>query len=100
VVSLIAPFAEEFLFRGLVFRWLAGWRGQLFAVVVSAIIFGLMHGQFLIHPDAQGLLASLELIIAGAVLAILAARSGSLRTSFATHAAYNLGATLFSLLVP
>jgi membrane protease YdiL (CAAX protease family) len=100
VVSLIAPFSEELLFRGLVYRWLAGWRGQVFAVVISAVIFGLLHGQFLIHPDAQGLVASIELIIAGAVLAYLAVRSGSLRTSFATHAAYNLGATIFSVLVP
>jgi membrane protease YdiL (CAAX protease family) len=100
VVSLIAPFSEEFLFRGLLFRWLAGWRGQIFAVVVSAIVFGLLHGQFLLHPDIQGLLASAELIAAGAVLAVLVARTGSLRTSFATHAAYNLGATLFSVLVP
>jgi membrane protease YdiL (CAAX protease family) len=100
VVSLIAPFAEECLFRGLLFRWLAGLRGQAFAVAVSAIVFGLLHGQFLLHPDAQGVLASTELIVAGAVLAVLVARTGSLRTSFATHAAYNLGATLFSVLVP
>jgi membrane protease YdiL (CAAX protease family) len=100
VISLIAPLSEELLFRGLLFRWLAGWRGQAFALVVSAVIFGLMHGQFLIHPDAQGLIASAELIIAGAVLAALVVRTGSLRASFATHAAYNLGATLFSVLLP
>jgi len=100
VVSLIAPLSEEVLFRGLLFRWLTGWRGQGFAVLVSAAVFGLMHGQFLIHPGVQGLLASAELVAAGAVLAALVARTGSLRTSFATHAAYNLGAILFSVLLP
>jgi membrane protease YdiL (CAAX protease family) len=100
VVSLIAPLSEECLFRGLLFRWLAGWRGRIFALVVSAVIFGLLHGQFLIHPGAQGWLASAELILAGAVLAAWVMRTESLRTSFATHAAYNLGATLFSVLLP
>jgi membrane protease YdiL (CAAX protease family) len=64
------------------------------------VIFGLLHGQFLNHPDGQGWLASAELILAGAVLAGWVVRTGSLRASFATHAAYNLGATFFSVLVP
>ena len=96
VVSLLAPFVEEFLFRGLLVDWLKR-RGLWIAAIASALAFAAVHGQFLIHPGVQGWLYTVELLIAGVILALVVARTGSLRTSLATHAAYNAAATLLSM---
>ena len=100
VIALFAPFAEEFFFRGLMFRWLRQMRGPAFAIAVSAVVFGVIHGQMFLHPDVQGWLFTIELMGAGVVLALWAQGTGSLRASFATHAAYNAVAILFSALFP
>ncbi|BCZ45394.1 protease [Clostridium gelidum] len=42
---IIAPIFEEFLYRGAVLRGLEKY-GRWFAILVSAILFGLMHGNF------------------------------------------------------
>jgi membrane protease YdiL (CAAX protease family) len=99
-VSLVAPLAEEFIFRGLLMRWLMPFARATGAVLVSGLIFGLVHGQYLQHPGVQGWLLTAELGLAGVVLGAWAARTGSLRTSFATHAAFNLTATLLSVFWP
>jgi membrane protease YdiL (CAAX protease family) len=97
-VSLLAPLVEEFVFRGLLLRWLLRY-SRMAAVLVSSVVFGVIHGQFLQHPGAQGVLLTVELAATGVVLALLVTRTGSLRTSFATHAAFNLTATVLSLVL-
>lgn len=97
VVSLLAPFVEEFLFRGLLIDWLKHKGGLQLAAIASALAFAAVHGQFVIHPGVQGWLYTVELMIAGVILALVVARTGSLRTSLATHAAYNAAATLLSM---
>jgi len=42
---IIAPIVEEFIYRGAVLRSLEKY-GRWFAILVSAILFGLMHGNF------------------------------------------------------
>ncbi|MEI9886736.1 MAG: CPBP family intramembrane glutamic endopeptidase [Rhizomicrobium sp.] len=96
VIALFAPLAEEFFFRGLLLRWLSA-RGTALAVIVTALVFAAIHGQIFLHPGAQGLLFTAELFAAGVVLALWAIRTGSLRTSLATHAAYNATAVLFGV---
>ncbi len=100
VIALFAPFVEEFFFRGLLLRWLQRIGGATLAVAVTAILFALVHGQLFLHPGAHGLLFTAELFAAGVVLALWVVRTGSLRTSFATHAAYNATAVLFGVLFP
>jgi len=100
VVALFAPFVEEYFFRGLFFTWVNGKWGATAATLVTAIAFAVAHAHFYVHPGAQGLLYTSELFLAGIVLALWVARTGSLRTSFATHAAYNATAILFSVLLP
>ncbi|HEY4941798.1 MAG TPA: CPBP family intramembrane glutamic endopeptidase [Rhizomicrobium sp.] len=100
VIALFAPFVEEFFFRGLLFRWLRQAGGVRMAVGVSAVVFGAIHGQMFLHPGVQGWLFTAELMTAGVVLALWTQRAGSLRASFATHAAYNATAILFSALFP
>ncbi|HEY0107758.1 MAG TPA: CPBP family intramembrane glutamic endopeptidase [Rhizomicrobium sp.] len=100
VVALFAPLVEEFFFRGLFYAWLRRSRSVGVAVCVTALAFALGHGHFLLHPGAQGWLYTSELALAGVVLALWVARTGSLWASFATHAAYNAVAIAFSVLLP
>lgn len=79
-----APFAEEYLFRGLLFRSLdrewGGWR----AVVGSAAFFTIY------HPP----LAWIPVFTVGAVNALLFKKSGKLLPAVALHMAYNLAVTI------
>ena len=43
LVTVVAPVAEEFLFRGYVFSALRNWRGILPAAVVTGLLFGAVH---------------------------------------------------------
>ena len=95
-VSLRAPFAEELVLRGVLLRWLIRAR-VVGAILISGVAFGLIHGQFYQHPGAQGVLLTVELTIIGIVLGLLALRTGSLRSSFAMHAGFNLTATILSV---
>ena len=75
----MAPFAEEYLFRGLLYRALdREWRGAR-AVVGAAAFFTVY------HP----LLAWPPVFALGALNAVLFRRSGRLTTSMAAHVAYN-----------
>lgn len=49
--SLLAPVAEELLFRGLILRTLQPY-GRKFAILGSAVLFGLFHGNLLQTPYA------------------------------------------------
>jgi membrane protease YdiL (CAAX protease family) len=98
VVALFAPFFEEYFFRGIFLRWAGQW-GAAIATAITAAVFALVHGHLFLHPGAQGWLYTFELFLAGVVLALWANRTGTLRTSFATHAAYNATAILFSVLL-
>lgn len=79
VVVLLGPFAEELFFRGLGVRVLAVF-GGLAAVLVSGVVFGLVHG-------ILGALPPLALF--GVGLAWVRLRSASVWPSFIAHAAYN-----------
>jgi membrane protease YdiL (CAAX protease family) len=109
VVAFFAPFVEEYFFRGLFFTWARDkWRAMA-ATLITAVVFAVAHGHFHVafvrghfplHFDAQDAISTVELFIAGVVLALWVVRTGSLRTSFATHAAFNATAIVFSVLIP
>ncbi|MCA3013439.1 MAG: CPBP family intramembrane metalloprotease [Myxococcaceae bacterium] len=80
-VSLAAPLGEEVLYRGLVQAGLSTRVGWPRAVVVTGLLFSLM------HFDPVGLLARFEL---GVVFGLLAWRAGSLWPAIGAHAANNL----------
>lgn len=50
-VSILGPIAEELLFRGLVLRILKPW-GKQAAIFISALVFGLFHGNLIQIPFA------------------------------------------------
>jgi len=100
VVALLAPFVEEYFFRGLFLAWAMRGMGNWPGTLLTAIAFAAAHGHYYIHPGMQGLVFTAELFIAGIVLAQWVARTGTLRTSFAAHAAYNATAVAFSMFFP
>ena len=57
-IGVLTPVAEELLFRGLVMRRLKEWLPPQAALVASAVVFGLYHGNLLqvLYGTAMGLL--------------------------------------------
>lgn len=90
MTTFLAPFFEEWLFRGVIFRAIAeGTTGVskrsavALGVVISACLFGLAHGQALQFAG---------LALFGAVLALLVQRTKRLVPSFVTHVSFNAAA--------
>lgn len=80
-VTLAAPFCEEFLYRGLVQPGLSRRVTMARSLVVTSLLFSLM------HFDPVGFLARFEL---GLVFGLLAWRGGSIWPAIGAHAANNL----------
>jgi membrane protease YdiL (CAAX protease family) len=100
VIALFAPFVEEFFFRGLFLDWARRTTGMWIATAITAAAFAIAHGHWYIHSGTQGWIYTAELFVAGAVLAQWVVHSGSLRTSYAAHAAYNATAVALSVFFP
>lgn len=87
-VAVCAPIVEELFFRGLFLRSLQRRMPDGAAVGVSAAAFGLAHASTL--PAAGVVLVMVSLTALGAVLAILALRTGRLGPGIVAHAVFNL----------
>ena len=81
VVSVMAPLAEETIFRGFIYGWLARVLPVGFAIVISGAIFGALHGVLLLF---------IPLWAVGIVLAGMYRASNSLWPGAAVHALFNL----------
>jgi hypothetical protein len=96
---LLAPIAEEVLFRGLLFQGLRARTGFWLAAVVSAALFTLAHlgegGGWL----TTGVIAS-GILPLGLVFAALVERRGSLLVSIVAHASYNAIGVAVLILAP
>lgn len=44
-VVILAPIAEEIIFRGVIFNEAAKYKGGTFPIIISALLFGLAHGE-------------------------------------------------------
>jgi membrane protease YdiL (CAAX protease family) len=91
LVCVIAPFSEEFVFRGYFFGALRNWRGPWVAAVLTGLVFGAIHA----GSAPAGYLVPLAFF--GFVLCLLRWRSGSLWPGIALHSINNsvaLGAGL------
>ena len=73
--ALVPALLEEFAFRGVILQTLRKY-GDWFAIVSTAVLFGLMHGNLTQMPFA---------VIAGVAMGYAAVVTGSLRTSIAVH---------------
>jgi len=73
IVVIVAPAVEEILFRGfLLHRWAHKWGTQR-AIVVTSLLFGILHADVLGH------------FVFGVVMCLLYVRSGTLRLPIAAH---------------
>jgi membrane protease YdiL (CAAX protease family) len=87
VLVLVGPFVEEATFRGLGYSLLATY-GQVAAIVVTGVLFGLAHG----------LIEALPVLVAlGIGLAWLRAKTDSLYPGFILHALFNGLALAFAV---
>ncbi|MCL2087024.1 MAG: CPBP family intramembrane metalloprotease [Oscillospiraceae bacterium] len=84
-VIILAPICEELCFRGIIFKRMRTYFGLVPAVIVSSLLFGLIH----INP--------LQILYAGAlgvVMALVYHRSGKIMAPILIHAGFN---SLFAL---
>ncbi len=87
--TIVVPaLAEEFACRGVVLGYLKKF-GEGFAVIVSAVMFGLMHGNFEQMPFA---------FLVGLVLGFVTVKSGTILIAMAIHAFNNGISLLFDYL--
>jgi membrane protease YdiL (CAAX protease family) len=82
---LVAPLAEETIFRGYLYPMFARWFGVVPSIVVTGVLFGLMHGPQL--GGAKSLIAVMSLV--GIIFTVVRARTGSVFASYLMHLGYN-----------
>lgn len=87
--ALVPALVEEFAFRGVIMQSLRKF-GDVFAIVSSAVLFGLIHGNMTQMPFA---------IIAGLALGYSATVTGTLRTSIIIHFLNNFVSALVSIVM-
>lgn len=78
-VCIFVPLIEEFIFRGVIFGYLKKF-GTMFAVIGSAVIFGIAHS----NPSQ-----SVYALVFGIISAFLVAVTGNIKTSVIFHALNN-----------
>lgn len=81
VVGIIGPICEELMFRGIVFHRLKDWVKPQAAIVISALLFGIYHGNVVQFFYATCM---------GVMLAIIYDKTGTLWISIVAHIAANL----------
>ncbi|MFW5951333.1 MAG: CPBP family intramembrane glutamic endopeptidase [Gemmatimonadota bacterium] len=84
-VFAIPAAAEEALFRGYLFRTLIEGAGTAVAIVVTSLLFTLVHGA---NPNVTGF-GLVNIFLAGVLLAVAVLRTGSLWFATAVHLGWN-----------
>lgn len=84
-VGIVAPFTEEFIFRGVIFKTLNKNISILGTIIIQALFFGIFHGNLI-----QGIYATLL----GVVLGYITYRTRSLWPSIIIHIINNTIATI------
>ncbi len=87
--AIAAPIIEEIIFRGLIFDRLKKGMPVVLAGIISAVVFGLAHGQ-IIWICYAGVL--------GLILAYVYHKTGSIKATIAIHMAYNSNSVILSVL--
>ncbi len=80
MAGVVAPFAEELAFRGLLFPWLGARLGVPAGAALSALCFATLHGAAILIP---------ALTVVGIAFAVLYQRSGSLWPAIVAHGVFN-----------
>ena len=93
--SAFVGFAEELAFRGYLYRALEIKLGEGKAIMLSAVVFGLMHLINLTHSSVQDVLLQVLYTFAiGVAFAVVRSKTKSLLWPVIAHAAMNFGCDL------
>lgn len=87
-IAVIPPLVEEFALRGVIMQPLRR-HGDLFAILMSSIVFSLMHGNLVQAPFA---------LVAGLAIGYYVVATGSIWTGVLIHFVNNLFSSILSLL--
>jgi uncharacterized protein len=96
-IVVLAPLAEELLYRGLLLRSLTRWMGDGPAIVVSSLVFASVHLTG-IDWGVSAVLVVAALFALALLLGTLAVRDGSLSRPILVHAGFNAVTTAIALL--
>ncbi len=83
LTCVIAPIAEEFLFRGFIFTALRNWRGLWPAALITGLLFGA------VHVGSAPAIDLVPLAVLGFALCLLYRATGSLYPCIAAHCVNN-----------
>lgn len=92
---LFAPLLEEIIFRGYFYYVLSQRRGSVFAILLIALSFGLLH----VDQYWGDWLAVGMVMLLGLVLTLLRSWTGSTLSSIAAHYAYNAGVMIMTIIL-
>jgi uncharacterized protein len=87
VAVVVAPIAEELVFRGILFRSLRDHRGFWLGAGVSSLLFGLVH--FVPAPWQDTVLLQCTMVFTGLALAAIYEWRGNLLSCIVTHMSFN-----------
>lgn len=82
LIGVLGPFCEEFVFRGLIYRGYKKSGNTLGAILLSSLLFGLMH---------LNINQAIYAFVIGILLALLVEATGSLWSSVFCHMVFNSG---------
>lgn len=86
-LAIVAPIAEELIFRGLVLKTIAPY-GKKLAIIISALLFGLMHGNIKQFAGA---------FVCGIIFAAVDVKYGSILPSVIMHILNNLLPVIYNI---
>jgi hypothetical protein len=86
-VAIITPIKEEVLYRGILYRFFEGKYNFIIGMIISSVVFGLLHGGFPITA-----------IIMGMVFAMLYKKTQSIFSSIVLHISWNFLASVLTIL--
>ncbi len=86
---MAAPFVEELIFRGMIFKSLRRNHGLMLSVLASALLFAVVHDALSVPP----------VFVLGCAAAVALERTGSIWSAMLVHGAYNAAIALGQSLV-
>ena len=89
VTIVLAPVAEEILFRGILFTSVLQFKGRWVAIVSNSLLFGVIH---------SNLLTLVPLIVMAVMLTLLYERTRNLLAPIVAHSLFNLANFLMLML--
>ena len=88
-IAIVPPIIEEFIFRGAILGSLRK-QGDAFAIIVSAVLFGFMHGNFIQTPVT---------FLTGLILGYLTVKTNSIIPAMILHFVNNAWAVISEILM-